>query len=36
MVGAAMGGVSVFNYADDEIAEELSKDKKNLQEFLEN
>jgi predicted HTH domain antitoxin len=29
-------GVSVFNYSDDEIAEELSKDEKNLQKFLEN
>jgi predicted HTH domain antitoxin len=32
----SMYGVSVFNYSDDEIAEELSRDKKNLQEFLEN
>ena len=31
-----MYGVSVFNYSDDEIAEELSKDEKNLQKFLEN
>ena len=31
----SMYGVSVFNYSDDEIAEELSKDEKNLQEFLE-
>jgi predicted HTH domain antitoxin len=29
-------GVSVFNYSDDEIAEELSKDEKNLEKFLEN
>ena len=32
----SMYGVSVFNYSDDEIAEELSKDEKNLQKFLEN
>jgi len=32
----SMYGVSVFNYSDDEIAEELSKDEKNLQNFLEN
>jgi predicted HTH domain antitoxin len=31
----SMYGVSVFNYSDDEIAEELSKDEKNLQKFLE-
>ena len=32
----SMYGVSIFNYSDDEIAEELSKDEKNLQKFLEN
>ncbi len=32
----SMYGVSVFNYSDDEIAEELSRDKKNLEKFLEN
>jgi predicted HTH domain antitoxin len=32
----SMYGVSVFNYSDDEIAEELSKDEKNLEKFLEN
>jgi predicted HTH domain antitoxin len=32
----SMYGVSVFNYSDDEIAEELSKDEKNLQKFLPN
>ena len=32
----SMYGVSVFNYSDDEIAEELSKDEKNLQKFLGN
>jgi len=32
----SMYGVSLFNYPDDEIAEELAKDEKNLQKFLEN
>ncbi len=31
----SMYGVSIFNYSDDEIAEELSKDEKNLKKFLE-
>jgi len=31
----SMYGVSIFNYSDDEIAEELSKDEKNLQKLLE-
>ena len=32
----SMYGVSVFNYSDDEIAQELSKDEKNLRHFLVN